>query len=182
MTKIEIVIADIADVETLQAEAFVVAANNELWMGSGVAGALKRAGGNEVELEATAQAPIDVGEAIVTSAGKMPAPARLMIHAAAMGFTDRTQIYASRESVLSATRRSLELCREHGIGSVAFPALGTGVGGLELEDCAAAMSAAIASHWATDDTPERVVLVVTNEERAGIFRRAAVVHGLLPNE
>ncbi len=178
MSRIEIVIADIADTETLQAEAYVVAANNELWMGSGVAGALKRAGGEQVEQEALAQAPIEVGQAVVTSAGQMLPPARLMIHAAAMGFTDRTQIYASRDSVISATTRSLELCSEHGVGSVAFPALGTGVGGLELEDCAAAMCEAIASFQASGNLPERIVLVVTNEERAGIFMAAAAAQGL----
>lgn len=182
MSRIEIVIADIADVALLQAEAYVVAANNELWMGSGVAGALKRAGGEQVEQEAVGQAPIEVGQAVVTSAGTMPPPARLMIHAAAMGFTDRTQIYASRESVLSATMRSLELCRAHGINSVAFPALGTGVGGLELEDCAAAMSEAIAGFQSSGTLPERIVLVVTNDERAGIFRTAAAAHGLMTNE
>lgn len=180
MSRIEIVIADISDVERLRAEAYVVAANNELWMGSGVAGALKRAAGESVEQEAMAQAPIDVGDAVVTSAGQMPSPARLLIHAAAMGFTDRTQIYASRESVSSTTARSLERCREHDVKSVAFPALGTGVGGLELEDCADAMCQAIARHLAAGGNPGRVVLVVTNEERAAIFRQAAIAHGLEP--
>jgi O-acetyl-ADP-ribose deacetylase len=178
--KIEITTGDIADVATLKAEAYVVAANNELWMGSGVAGALKRAAGDAVEQEALAQAPIEVGDAIVTSAGNMPEPARILIHAAAMGFTDRTQIYASRETVSATTRRSLELCAEHDISSVVFPALGTGVGALEVAECADAMCATIAAFAQEESTLQRVVFVVTNEERAGLFRQAAESHGLQP--
>jgi O-acetyl-ADP-ribose deacetylase len=177
---IEVFTGDIADVEALQAEAYVVAANNELWMGSGVAGALKRAAGDAVEQEALAQAPIDVGSAIVTSAGAMPAPAKILIHAAAMGFTDRTQIYASRETVSATTRRSLELCNEHGITSIVFPALGTGIGGLELEDCADAMCTTISSFAQEATSLQRIIFVVTNVERAGLFRNAASSHGLIP--
>lgn len=175
---IEITTGDIADVATLQAEAYVVAANNELWMGSGVAGALKRAAGESVEQEALARAPIEVGDAIVTSAGSMPAPAKILIHAAAMGFTDRTQIYASAETVTSATQRSLELCAEHEITSVVFPALGTGIGGLEIDECANAMCTAIAAFPSESTALQRVIFVVTNEERANLFRESAAAAGL----
>src|SRR5437764_4200414 len=141
--RVDVVIGDIADVATHQAEAYVVAANNELWMGSGVAGALKRAAGDEVEREAMAQGPIAVGDAVLTSAGRMPPPAKAIIHAAAMGFTDRTQVYASAETVAACTHRVLQRCDAHQLRSVAFPALGTGVGGLDLADCAAAMAGAV---------------------------------------
>lgn len=181
-TRIEITTGDIADVASHRAEAYVVAANNELWMGSGVAGALKRAAGEAVEQEALAQAPIDVGTAIVTSAGAMPAPARILIHAAAMGFTDRTQIYASRESVSTVTAHCLQLCDEHGIESVVFPALGTGVGGLETEDCAAAMCSSIAAHLQNGTTLRRIIFVLTNAERAHIFSAHAQQAGLSVEE
>lgn len=175
---VEVVAGDIADTAAHQAEAYVVAANNELWMGSGVAGALKRAAGESVEQEAIAQGPIAVGEAVATSAGTMPPPTRILIHAAAMGFTDRTQIYASEETVSSATRRSLELCEERGITSVVFPALGTGVGGLETEECARAMCATIADYTRSGTSIERIRFVVTNDERAAIFRKQIEAHGL----
>lgn len=168
---VEVIIADIADVAAHAAEAYVNAANNELWMGSGVAGALKRAAGEEVEREAVAQGPIEVGGAVVTSAGRMPPPAKAIIHAAAMGFTDRTQIYASPESVASATRRALELCDEHGLRSVVLPALGTGVGGLDDEACAAAMLGALADHLAKGSRIERARFVVNRPYRAEIFQR-----------
>jgi O-acetyl-ADP-ribose deacetylase (regulator of RNase III) len=174
---VEVIEADIADVATIGCQAYVNAANNELWMGAGVAGALKRAAGEEVEREAVAQGPIEVGDAVVTSAGRMPPPARAIIHAAAMGFTDRTQIYASPETVATATRRSLQLCDEHGLTSVAFPALGTGVGGLEIETCATAMVEAVHAHLSGGSDIERVVFVVRGAglsgqpSRADVFRR-----------
>jgi len=173
MTRIEVVVADIADTERHQAEAYVVAANNELWMGAGVAGALKRAAGEHVEQEAVSQGPIEVGQAVLTSAGKMPPPARALIHAAAMGFTDRTQIYASRESVAAATTAALELCALNNLRSVVFPALGTGVGGLEIEDAADAMAEALRDFLARyPDALDRAIFVVTNDERREIFERA----------
>lgn len=169
---IEVVHGDIADVASHQCAAYVNAANNELWMGSGVAGALKRAAGDEVEREAVAQGPIEVGDAIVTGAGNMPAPSRAIIHAAAMGFTDRTQIYASVDTVYRATIRSLQLCEELGVESVAFPALGTGVGALDHADCAAAMMRAIDDHLGAETGLRRIRFVVTSPERAELFRAA----------
>ena len=169
--RVDVVVGDIADVATLRCEVYVVAANNELWMGSGVAGAIKRAAGNVVEREAQAQGPIQVGGAVLTSAGQMPPPARALVHAAAMGFTDRTQIYASPESVAAATRNSLELCEAGGYRSIALPALGTGVGGLDDARCAHAMVGAVAGHLAVASGIERLRFVVTTAERADIFTR-----------
>lgn len=181
--QVDVVEASIADVAALQVEAYVNAANNELWMGSGVAGALKRAAGAEVEREAMAQGPIAVGDAVLTSSGRMPAPAKAIVHAAAMGFTDRTQVPASRETVSQATRRALELCDEHELRSVAFPALGTGVGGLDFAECADAMSSAVAAHARAGSRIERVVFVVSpatagapGRTRADVFRDAIARH------
>jgi O-acetyl-ADP-ribose deacetylase len=173
---IEVIEADIADVAAINCEAYVNAANNELWMGAGVAGALKRAAGEGVEREAVDQGPIKVGEAVITSAGQMPPPARAIIHAAAMGFTDRTQIYASAESVAAATSSALRLCDEHGLTSVAFPALGTGVGGLEIEECASAMVAAVQDHLAAGSNIQRVVFVVRGSSLTDQTPRAEVFH------
>jgi len=166
---IEIQIGDITTVDT---EAIVNAANNRLWMGSGVAGAIKRAGGEEIEREAVAQGPIRVGEAVVTSAGRLPY--RAVIHAAAMGYADDgSLIPATAEHVYAATRAALTRCVERGLRSVAFPALGTGVGGLDLATCAQAMVRAVHDHAASGaDLPQRIVFVVRNEEAAEAFRQA----------
>jgi O-acetyl-ADP-ribose deacetylase (regulator of RNase III) len=173
MTLIDVVVADIADTDQHQAEAYVVAANNELWMGAGVAGALKRAAGDEVEREAVEQGPIKVGDAVLTGAGDMPPPARALIHAAAMGFTDRTQIYASPESVAMATVMVLELCLDNNLRSVVFPALGTGVGGLDVEAAAKTMAMVLRAFLdAHPDALDHVRFVVTNDERRAIFEAA----------
>jgi len=168
---VDVVVGAIADGATHQAEVYVNAANNELWMGSGVAGALKRAAGATVEEEAMAQGPIEVGDAVLTSAGSMPVPARAIIHAAAMGFTDRTQIYASVESVEAATRRALALCDANHYRSAVFPALGTGVGGLDDDACATAMVTAVRDHLAAGSDLERIRFVVRTPDRAEVFRR-----------
>ncbi|MCX7623618.1 MAG: macro domain-containing protein [Thermomicrobium sp.] len=167
--KVEVRIGDITTVDT---EAIVNAANNRLWMGVGVAGAIKRAGGEEIEREAIAQGPIQVGEAVVTGAGRLPHKA--VIHAAAMGYDDSgAMIPPTRETVYAATRAALARCEERGLRSIAFPALGTGVGGLDLAVCAEAMIQAVRDHAATGATfPERVVFVVRSEEAAEAFRRA----------
>jgi O-acetyl-ADP-ribose deacetylase (regulator of RNase III) len=89
-----------------------------------------------------------------------------------MGFTDRTQIYASAESVSTATATALDLCRQHGFTSVVLPALGTGVGGLDDEACASAMVAAVVEHLADETSLRRIRFCVNRAERAEIFSNA----------
>lgn len=118
------------DIAELAVDAIVNAANNHLWMGSGVAGALKRRGGIEIEQEALKKGPIKVGQAVETAAGKLAA--RWVIHAAAMG----QDLTATTRSIKEAAENSLLLADRLGAASIAFPALGTGVGGFSVEDCA----------------------------------------------
>lgn len=121
------------DISTVEADALVNAANNHLWMGAGVAGALKRVGGQKIEDEAVKKGPIPVGEAVETTAGGLNA--KYVIHAAVMGQNLRTD-----ETVIrSATRSSLQLAEKLGLHSIALPALGTGVGGFPLKQCAKVM-------------------------------------------
>ena len=152
-----------ADIATLDVDAVVNAANDRLWMGSGVAGALKRAGGEEIEREALAQAPIPIGEAVVTTAGRLPA--RHVIHAAAMGqdlTTDETKIARATENAL---RRADELR----LRSIAFPALGTGVGGFPLGDCARIMIDAVRRHLERGGTLDEVVFALRSEDALRVF-------------
>jgi O-acetyl-ADP-ribose deacetylase (regulator of RNase III) len=128
--KIKVIQGDITE---LEADAIVNAANNHLWMGAGVAGAIKRKGGKEIEVEAMKQGPIPVGEAVVTSAGKLKA--KYVIHAAVMG-----QDLTTREEYIKyATLNSLKWAEELKIESIAFPAFGTGVGGFPIEEGARVM-------------------------------------------
>jgi O-acetyl-ADP-ribose deacetylase (regulator of RNase III)/ADP-ribose pyrophosphatase YjhB (NUDIX family) len=118
-TEIKIMQADITE---LKVDAIVNAANNKLLMGGGVAGAIKKRGGSSIEEEAVKLGPIKVGEAIYTSAGNLPA--KYVIHVATMGMDFQTDEVKIRDSCRSALRVAEELK----IKSLAFPALGCGVG------------------------------------------------------
>ena len=129
-TTIEIIRGDITKQDV---DAIVNAANNHLWMGAGSAGAIVRAGGREIEDEAISQGPIEVGEAVVTGGGDLPA--RHVIHAAAMG----EDLITSADLIRAATENALKRAEELKLSSVALPAIGTGVGGFPLDEAAAIM-------------------------------------------
>ena len=128
--KLEVREGDIAQVE---ADAIANSANDRLWMGAGVAGALKQAGGDEVEQEAMAIGGIPLGTAVATTAGRLRA--RWVIHGAVMGQDLRTDA----DLVRRTTRSCLEVADEVGARSLALPAFGTGVGGFQLAECARIM-------------------------------------------
>jgi O-acetyl-ADP-ribose deacetylase (regulator of RNase III) len=128
--KIKLVQGDITDQEV---DAIVNAANNHLWMGAGVAGAIKRKGGEEIEEEAMKKGPIPIGEAVVTKAVKLKA--KYVIHAAVMG----QDLTTNEEYIKNATLNSLKKAEELKIKSIAFPAFGTGVGGFPIDICAQIM-------------------------------------------
>ena len=148
------------DISIQETEAVVNAANNRLWMGSGVAGAIKRRGGEAIEREAVAQGPIEVGEAVVTTGGDLPA--KYVIHAAAMG--------DAPTDVRGATRSSLELARAEGMGSVSFPALGTGVAGFPVDECARIMLAEAKRSAEAGAPPAEIRFVLWTDADYGAFR------------
>src|SRR3712207_6801143 len=129
-TQLEAICGDITECAV---DAVVNAANNYLWMGAGVAGAIKRKGGQVIEDEAVQQGPIPVGEAVVTNAGALKA--RYVIHAAAMG----QDLSTNAELIRQATRNSFARAAELGVTSLALPALGTGVGGFSVNEAARVM-------------------------------------------
>ena len=134
--KIEIKLVQ-GDITEQEVDAVVNAANNHLWMGAGVAGAIKRKGGVQIEREAMSKGPIPVGEAAVTGAGRLKA--KYVIHAAVMGQDLKTNEAHIRNGTLNSLKRAEELR----IKSVAFPAFGTGVGGFPTEDCTRIMLDAV---------------------------------------
>lgn len=121
------------DICDLEVDAIVNAASTSLWMSTGVAGAIKRRGGDAIEFEAVRQGPVPLGGAVVTGAGTLAC--RYVIHAASIGPDRRT----TRESIESATRSAIAQAEQLNCESIAFPALGTGVGGFPLEEAAEAM-------------------------------------------
>jgi len=157
--ELEVVEGDIA---ALAVDAVANAANDHLWMGAGVAGAIKRAGGEEIEREAMSQAPIQVGDAVATGAGRLRA--RWVIHAAVMG----QDLVTSADAIRRATRRALEVADELGAESLALPAFGTGVGGFPLDECAGIMVAEARAF--EGQSLRRVVFAVYGEAAAAAFR------------
>jgi O-acetyl-ADP-ribose deacetylase len=152
------------DITELDVDAVANAANNELWMGAGVAGAIKRAGGAEIEQEAVAQAPIAVGQAVATGAGNLRA--KYVVHAAVMGQDLKT----SAELISQATRRTLEVADGLGAHSLAVPAFGTGVGGFSIERCAELMVTEARAFEPVN--LERVVFAVFGSDAEHAFRAA----------
>jgi O-acetyl-ADP-ribose deacetylase len=148
----------------LDVDAIANAANDHLWMGAGVAGAIKRAGGEEIERDAVAKGPVPVGTAVATGAGRLRA--RYVIHGAVMGQDLRT----SAELIDRTTRSCLEVADELGCESLALPAFGTGVGGFPLEECAGIMVAAARSY--EPSSLRRVVFAVFGADAARAFSEA----------
>jgi O-acetyl-ADP-ribose deacetylase (regulator of RNase III) len=152
------------DIASLQVDAIANAANDHLWMGSGVAGAIKRAGGEEIEREAMGKGPIPLGSAVATGAGRLAA--RYVIHGAVMGQDLATDADLVRRTTVSC----LELADRLGCRSVALPAFGTGVGGLALDECARVMVEAIRATRVS--AIERIVLAVFGDEARRAFEAA----------
>ena len=152
------------DISALDADAIVNAANNQLWMGAGVAGSIKRAGGEAIEREAVALGPIELGDAVVTGAGSLKA--RHVIHGAVMGQDLRT----NAGLIAKTTRRCLKLADELGARSLALPAFGTGVGGFPLDECARIMVGEARSFEPT--TLGHVVFAVYGSDAARAFQAA----------
>jgi O-acetyl-ADP-ribose deacetylase (regulator of RNase III) len=161
---IEIVDGDIA-AQTI--DAIVNAANNAFWMGSGVAGAIKARGGQMIEDEAVARGPVEPGECVLTSAGRLAA--KHVIHAAVMGQDLRT----SAALIETATSKALRLAESNGLASIALPAFGTGVGGFPIAQCARIMIEAVRAHAPEARSLRLVRFVLFGPNASSAFDRAA---------
>ena len=153
-----------ADVTRLEVDAITNAANTQLKHGGGVAAAISRAGGPAVQRESTDKAPIELGEAVETTAGDMPA--RYVIHAATMELGGPT----SADIIAKATRSSLAKADDLGCRSLALVAFGTGVGGFPLAEAARLMIDAVRDH--EPRSLERVVFAVHGGKAEHAFRAA----------
>lgn len=159
-------------------DAIVNAANTELWLGSGVAGAISARGGPQIEREAVAQGPIRLGEAVATAAGSLPN--KFVIHAAAMGYREedravpkRTGSLSSEAIIRNAAINSLSIADNLGCKSIAFPALATGVGGFPVDECAQVMikAAKVYSIQHPQSKVERVIFVLFTTNDFQVFER-----------
>lgn len=148
------------DISDAEVDAIVNAANSELWMGTGVAGAIKRKGGVVIEEEALRQGPIEVGEAVLTVGGNLPATH--VIHAATMGKDLKTD----PEKIRAATKSTLVLADKHRLTSIAFPALGSGVGSVPPEQSAEAVVGTVVEHLKSGTSSLQKILFVLYQDEA----------------
>jgi len=144
-------------------DAIVNAANNDLVLGAGVAGAIRRRGGATIQQECNAHGPIKVGEAAITGGGNLAA--RFVIHAASMGLGRITTSQALRSSMDDAFR----LARENGVRNIAIPAVGTGVARFPMEECAIIMAASLRDAIIGGWRPEEVRFVLFDEAAKKAF-------------
>jgi O-acetyl-ADP-ribose deacetylase (regulator of RNase III) len=160
------------DITTLEVDAIANAANTRLAHGGGVAGAISRAGGPEVQRESDARAPIGLGEAVETTAGDMPS--RWVIHAATMELGGPT----SADIIRRATAATLWKAEELGARSLALVAFGTGVGGFPVEQAAEIEADEVRRHVDSGSRLERIVFTVRGADARTAFERALADAGL----
>jgi O-acetyl-ADP-ribose deacetylase (regulator of RNase III) len=160
------------DITTLAVDAIANAANTQLAHGGGVAGAISRAGGPDVQRESDRRAPIGLGEAVDTTAGQMPA--RWVIHAATMVLGGPT----SADIIRRATNATLWKAEELGARSLALVAFGTGVGGFPLDEAAEIEADELRRHLDSGSRLERVVFAVRGADAREAFERAVSAAGL----
>jgi O-acetyl-ADP-ribose deacetylase len=155
-----------ADITTLDVDAIANAANTRLMHGGGVAGAISRAGGPEVQRESDERAPIGLGEAVETTAGEMPS--KWVIHAATMELGGPTSADVIRRATASTLARADSL----GARSLALVAFGTGVGGFPLDEAARIEVEEVRRHLDADGSElERIVFCVRGAEARAAFER-----------
>ena len=151
------------DITDQEVDAIVNAANSDLILGAGVAGAIRQKGGPTIQQECDRIGPIAVGDAAVTGAGNLPA--RFVIHAAGMPPGG----VATEESVRSSMRRSLELAREQQCRTVAVPAIGAGIAGFPLQRCAEILLEEARAHLEAGGGVEEIRFVLFGEPTYRVF-------------
>ena len=155
------------DLTVQDVDAIVNAANNDLQLGGGVAGAIARAGGPAIQQECDRHGSIEVGDAAITGGGKLKA--RHVIHAASMRLGGRT----TAETLRRSTARTLALANERSLSSIAFPAVGTGIARFPMDQCAQIMIEEVARHAKGKTSLKDVRFVLFGSDAEAAFSREA---------
>lgn len=163
MTDKENIILMMGDLTEMDVDAVVNAANNDLKLGGGVAGAIRRKGGEAIQRECDAIGTIPVGEAAITTGGKLRA--KYVIHAASMQLGGMTTASALR----TATAHSLQIADEKHLKSIAFPAVGAGIAGFPLDECAQIMLGEVVAHLKGKTSLQKVYFVLYDANALAAF-------------
>jgi O-acetyl-ADP-ribose deacetylase (regulator of RNase III) len=153
------------DLTEMDVDAIVNAANNDLQLGGGVAGAIRRKGGDEIQRECDAIGSIPIGGAAITTGGKLRA--RFVIHAASMQLGGET----TARALQSSTAHTLRIAAEKGLRSIAFPAVGTGIAGFPIPECARIMLREAVEHLKRPTSLEKIYIVLFDAQALSEFER-----------
>jgi len=159
-THLELVVGDITEQDV---DAIVNAANSQLILGGGVAGAIRAKGGPAIQEECNAKAPIEVGEAVLTTGGQLKA--KYVIHAVGprMGEGDEDH------KLQQATVNALKTAEKHGLASVAFCAISTGIFGYPMDRCAKIMLEDTITHLKGQTALKKVIFCLYSRDAHDIF-------------
>jgi len=152
------------DLTEMAVDAIVNAANTDLQLGGGVAGAIRRKGGSAIQEECDRIGRIPIGEAALTTGGKLKA--RYVIHAASMRLGGQTTAEALRASTCNSLKRGVE----KNLKTIAFPAIGTGIAGFPLHDCAEIMLDEVVEHLRGQTSLEKVYFVLYDQSALQTFQ------------
>jgi O-acetyl-ADP-ribose deacetylase len=161
---VEKIVIQQGDLTELQTDAIVNAANNDLLLGGGVAGAIRRKGGDEIQRACDEIGSIPIGYAAITTGGKLAA--KYVIHAASMELGGSTTAEALRKS----TAHALRIASERGLKSIAFPAVGTGIAGFPMQECAEIMLQEAAQHLKNGTSLENIYFVLYDRDACRTFQ------------
>ena len=165
-TELTVQVGDITD---LKVDAIVNAANGHLWMGEGVAGAIKSKGGKIIEDEAVKQGPVNAGEAVVTTAGQLKA--KYVIHA--VGPVYRGGQHGEAKLLASAFRRSLEVASANDVRRVAFPSISTGAYRFPIDQAARTALRTVREYLAAHPEIALVRFVLFSDADLAAYQHAA---------
>jgi O-acetyl-ADP-ribose deacetylase (regulator of RNase III) len=153
------------DLTEMDTDAIVNAANNNLQLGGGVAGAIRRKGGEAIQSECDAIGSVPIGGAAITTGGNLRA--RYVIHAASMQLGGET----TARSLRTSTAHALRIAAERGLRTIAFPAVGTGIAGFPPSECASIMLREVAEHLKTPTSLEKVFFVLFDARTLEVFEK-----------
>jgi len=153
------------NVATLEVEAVVNAANSSLVLGGGVAGAIRKFGGPRIQEECDKLAPIEVGEAVITSGGNLKA--KYVIHAVGPKRGEGQE----EEKLRRATLNSLKIAAEKKIKSLAFPAISTGIFGFPIELCSQVMLSTAFNFLRMNEFPQEVIFCLYDDQALAVFEK-----------
>jgi O-acetyl-ADP-ribose deacetylase (regulator of RNase III) len=152
------------DLTEMDVDAIVNAANNDLQLGAGVAGAIRRKGGPAIQKECDAIGTIPLGGAAITTGGKLKA--RHVIHAASMELGGRTTALTLRSSAAHALR----IAAQNELKTIAFPAVGTGIAGFPIKECAEIMLHETKRHLEGKTSVQKIYFVLFDEQALAAFQ------------